>query len=171
MHFEIWGWIFTKVHFMNANAGFKKEEEEEEDQMSDIKMSVSSALEISWLDLEQFLIYLNTMQLVLFFLLTVDKIQTVVTSSIYAIHRSTRWDLEAIGSLVNSKAVLKLPLPHPVGLPEKCTCCITDQLTLSAVPCNDWQRTLRKLQTFTGADKTRFSPHTHFSTLLCLDTF
>lgn len=90
--------------------------------------------------------------------------------SIYGICRKSRWDLEVIGSLVNSKAVLKLPLAHPMGLPEKCTCCITDQLTLSAVPHIDW-RTLRKLQTFTGADRTRFSPHTRSSTSACLDTF
>lgn len=77
---------------------------------------------------------------------------------VFRAYINSKWDLEVIGSPENSGAVLKaIPLAHPVGLPEKCTYCITDQLTLSAVPHNDWRRTLRKLQTFTGADKTRFS--------------
>lgn len=39
-----------------------------------------------------------------------------------------------------SCSVLKLPLAHPVGLPEKCAYCITDRLTLSAAPHRDWHR-------------------------------
>lgn len=85
-------------------------------------------------------------------------------------YRSTKWDLEVTCTPTNSVAVLKLPLAHPVGLPEKCTYCITDQLTLSAAPRNDWHCALRKLQTFTRADKTRFPPHTSFSTSLSLET-
>ncbi len=80
--------------------------------------------------------------------------------------RNAKWDLEVVGSPANSESLLKLPLTHPMGLPEKCTYCITDQLTLSAVPHSDWHCTLRKLQTFTSADKTRFSPHTSSSTSL-----
>lgn len=53
---------------------------------------------------------------------------------------------------------------------EKCTYCITDQLTLSLGPHNDWHCTLRKLQTFTSADKTSVSPHTSFSTSPSLES-
>lgn len=49
-------------------------------------------------------------------------------------YRDTRWDLKVNGSLANSESVLILPLAHPVDLLEKCTHCITDQLTLSAMP-------------------------------------
>ena len=82
----------------------------------------------------------------------------------------TKWDLEVSGSPANREAVPKLPLAHLLGLPEKCTYCITDQLTLSAVPRSDWHCTLRKLQTFTSADKTRFSPHSSFLTSLSPET-
>lgn len=85
-------------------------------------------------------------------------------------YRNTKWALEVIGSPTNSEAVHKIPLAHLMGLPEKCTYCITDQLTLSAVPPDDWQCSPRKLQTFTIADKTRFSLHTSFSTSLSLET-
>lgn len=53
---------------------------------------------------------------------------------------------------------------------EKCTYCITDQLTLSLGPHNDWHCTLRKLQTFTSADKTSVSPHTSFCTSPSLES-
>ncbi len=56
--------------------------------------------------------------------------------------RNAKWDLEVVGSPANSESLLKLPLTHPMGLPEKCTYCITDQLTLSAVPHSDWHCTL-----------------------------
>lgn len=103
-------------------------------------------------------------------LLTSGKIQTPTELCVFRVYGNTKWDLEVIGSPENSEAVLKLPLAHPVGLPEKCTGCITDQLTLSAEPHNDWHGSLRKLQTFTSADKTRFSPHTSSSTSLSLET-
>lgn len=110
----------------------------------------------------------------LWFVLTSGKSKTHTLLCVFMKSwRSTKWDLEVICSPSSSEAVLKLPLAHPVGLPEKCTYRITDQLTLSAVLHNDWHCTPIKLQTFNQCwqDKVWPSlPHTSFSTSLSLET-